>query len=396
LRSIEALPAAPWNEAWSVAGPGYRAEAWRVPVENGALAIPALWLEPEHAADEPVLVFLSADGFAAEAAESGSLAGLARAGRRVLAVDVRGTGETHQRRQQGMTAAVGRDYWDLYTAHLLGRTCVGMQAEDVLVAVREALRRSGRSQVDLVAVGGVGVPALHAAFSQPESFRRVMLDQVLTSWDEVVRADRTYGQLMTVVFGALTTYDLPDLVAALGPAVTVRNPAGVTGVVRDPAPPSADDLLPSRPGLVGVIFGSPGFINPQSTDQLRQGTASWGTDLGHDWSARWAGSLVPGVSGQITLAVETNEEVAVRLGDRVVLAAAQTEAPVTAVVTVAAGQAVPFGVDFIKPRREGELRDHVSILRLLWRQSGGPWQALPAEWIRHSRAEENAAELSLR
>ena len=107
---------------------------------DDAVTVPALWLEPNHPADQPVLVFLSEDGFGGEESR---LAELTMKGRRVLALDVRGTGETRQHDQQGMTAAVERDYWDIYTAYMLGRSYVGMPAK-MLSAVREAQRRSGR------------------------------------------------------------------------------------------------------------------------------------------------------------------------------------------------------------------------------------------------------------
>jgi hypothetical protein len=341
-------------------------------------------------------VFASEEGFSEEASDSGALDRLAKAGRRVLAIDVRGMGETRQTNQEGMTAAVGRDYWDFYTAYSLGRTFVGMQAEDLIIAAGEAQRRSESERVDIIAVGSAGVPALHAAYCEPAEFRQVTLDGMLSSWDAVVRADSTFGQLMSVVHGALKTYDLPDLAAALRTAVTIRSSAGPTGMDLERIALTAEDRLPSRPGLTGVRFGSPNFVNILAVDGISGGVQTWDVSRGHDWSARWTGFLVPEVSGELAFAVETNEEVIVEIGDNLSMRATSGKNGAAASVPLRAGQAVAICVHFNKPRREAELDDHVSKLSIRWRDAGGGWHSLPESWLRHSRAQRQHAEMSLR
>jgi hypothetical protein len=83
--------------------------------------------------------------------------------------------------------------------------------------------------VDLIAVGNVGVPALHAAALEPELFGAVKLKRSLVSWANVIELARSSGQQANAVYGALTTYDLPDLAATLAEKLTVEEPRDALG-----------------------------------------------------------------------------------------------------------------------------------------------------------------------
>jgi hypothetical protein len=85
--------------------------------------------------------------------------------------------------------------------------------------------------VDLVAVGHVGVPALHAAALESSLFSSVKLSGSLTSWASVIERRVTLNQFVNVVHGALREYDLPDLAACLGARLLIedlRDAAGRT------------------------------------------------------------------------------------------------------------------------------------------------------------------------
>lgn len=396
FRQLSVIPEAKWSSVWKTPGAGYQMEAFRVTVADGAVSIPALWVEPDTPSAKSAIVFASDEGFSIESGSNGRLARLAEEGRRVLAIDVRGLGETKQNNQEGMTAAVGRDYWDFYTAYSLGKTIVGMRAEDLLIAVREASRRAGGTPVELVAIGSVGVPALHAAFCEPQAIGHVSVEGTLASWDSVVRAESTFGQLMNTVHGALTTYDLPDLVAALGSTATIQSPAGPSGITPDQIKLSPADHLPSRSGLTGVRFGSPGFVNVRAVSELRNGSETWDTSHGQDWSAQWTGFIVPSVTTTTSFAVETNEEAVVRIGTSVTIEALPGSRGMVDGIAITAGNAIGLEVDMNKPRRESELDDHVSVLRILWKNDRGEWKPVPEDWMRHSRAQRLKAEMNLR
>ena len=191
--------------------------------------LPALLFVPAKPSQEqhPVL-YVHERGKAADAGAGGPIETFVKEGRHVLAVDVRGAGETYQSGQKSSGEAVGPDGKDVLTAYLLGRSFVGMRAEDILACVR-VLQANLPGPVDLVAVGNVGVPALHAAALEPELFGSVKLVRCLASWADVIAEGRSSNQQVNAVFGALKVYDLPNLAATLGQKLTVEQPLDALG-----------------------------------------------------------------------------------------------------------------------------------------------------------------------
>ena len=103
---------------------------------------------------------------------------------------------------------------------------------EALVAARyakELLAGGPAAAVELVAVGNVGVPALHAAALEPALFSSVKLVGTLVSWANVIECHATYGQYVNVVHGALLEYDLPNLAAMLGGKLTVEDGRDAAG-----------------------------------------------------------------------------------------------------------------------------------------------------------------------
>jgi cephalosporin-C deacetylase-like acetyl esterase len=189
------------------------------------------------------VLLLDEKGAAAATAPGGPVEALVKKGCSVLALDVRGSGETAQTKQGYFHPEFGGDGQDWYTAYILGLSYVGMRAEDIMICARH-LGRAGRSEpgplypVDLIARGSLGVPALHAAALEPEFFALVGIEGSLASWSHVIEADITSNQLVNAVHGALTVYDLPDLAAALGDRLTVENPVDALGrPLEEPDPP---------------------------------------------------------------------------------------------------------------------------------------------------------------
>lgn len=193
--------------------------------------LPALLFEPAAAKDRPPVLYVHAGGKAAGAKPGGAIESLVRAGRTVLAVDPRGIGETAQTRQRYFVPHFGPDGQDVYAAYLLGKSFVGMRAEDILVCARWLAQKTGRERVDLSAEGHVGVPALHAAALEPGAFASLTLTGTLASWESVIERGMTRRQLINAVHGALTAYDLPDLVRSLQGKVkvTIVRPVDAAG-----------------------------------------------------------------------------------------------------------------------------------------------------------------------
>jgi dienelactone hydrolase len=228
IRSLADLPKPRVEKAGTVARAGYKIEKLVIRPEEG-IALPALLFLPEKRNRNPVVLYLHDKGKAADATGGGRIEERVRAGDAVLAVDIRGTGQT----QSTTGGLYGPDYQDAQIAYMLGRSVVGMRAEDVLNCARYAIERASNGRngtVDLVTVGNVGIPALHAAALEPNLFHTVKLQQMLVSWSNVVHVRKNPSSIMaSLVHAALLDYDLPNLEATLGGKLTVEKPVDVLG-----------------------------------------------------------------------------------------------------------------------------------------------------------------------
>ncbi|MFM8890741.1 MAG: metalloendopeptidase, partial [Planctomycetia bacterium] len=177
------------------------------------------------------------DGKGRTAAEE-AIGALVAEGRRVLAVDLCGMGQTAPAPQRYFDVARhGVDGQDSFLAYLLGRSLVGMRADD-LAACAGWLAAGGtsgagdaadRRPVELVAVGLAVIPALHAAAVHPELFAATRLDDPPRSWSSHVERGPLAADplpLSCLVHGALVDYDLPDLIELVGAEVR-RESGGV-------------------------------------------------------------------------------------------------------------------------------------------------------------------------
>ncbi len=237
VRQLDCLPLPQVEKGGTLDRPGYRAEELELRPEEG-LVLPALLLLPEKAegASGRVVVYVHERGKEADAAPGGPIEQLVLGGARVLSVDLRGTGQTQQTAQKKW-GTIGADCQDVTTAYCLGRSYVGMRAEDVLTAARYAateLEGGPVDEVDLIAVGHVGVPALHAAALEPSLFSSVKLSGTLVSWASVIERRVTIRQYVNVVHAALREYDLPNLAATLGAKLAIGDPRDAAGQAIEP------------------------------------------------------------------------------------------------------------------------------------------------------------------
>jgi dienelactone hydrolase len=216
IRRLTELPEPSVQQLGVIQRDGYRIEKMILEPEKG-IYLPVLLFVPELKSPEGSVLYLHENGKAADASVDGPIEKLVQAGKLVLAVDLRGTGETQTKQ--------GRD---VFTTYLLGRSYVGMRAEDILVCAR-FLQTRQKGPVDLVAVGHVCVPALHAAALQSEIFASVTLVRALTCWSNIIELSVSHNQLVNTVHAALTLYDLPDLAAILGDKLTLDKPLNAMG-----------------------------------------------------------------------------------------------------------------------------------------------------------------------
>ena len=228
IRALADLPRPRVQSCGIVERDGYRIEKLAISPEEG-VGLPALLFLPSQPAAGRVVLYLHDQGKAADAGPDGPIAERVRWGETVLAVDLRGIGQT---RASVNDAYYSRSWQDAYTAYLLGRSFVGMRTEDVLVCARYLAERADRPEdrsVALIAVGNVGIPALHAAALEPDLFRQVTVSRTLVSWSDVIHRGLSDNLMGNIVHGALTRYDLPNLVTLLGDKVTIAQPVNALG-----------------------------------------------------------------------------------------------------------------------------------------------------------------------
>jgi len=227
IRPLADLPKPRVESLDTVARAGYRIEKLVLTPEAG-ISLPALMFLPEKPQPGPVVLYLHQQGKAADAGPGGPIEQRVHAGQTVLAVDLRGTGQTRSTSRGWNPPEVN----DQYVAYMLGRSYLGMRTEDVLTSARYAAERVGGGRehaVCLVAVGKVGVAALHAAALEPSLFQSIKLSQTLVSWSNVIHNRLNKAVAMNIVHGALVHYDLPNLAATLGDRLTIEEPVDAQG-----------------------------------------------------------------------------------------------------------------------------------------------------------------------
>lgn len=232
IRTLAELPEPKVKETDVVERNGYIIKKVIIKLEDG-IYLPALMFVPgtdttKKPSGTGTVLYIHEKGKDMDAGPGGTIEKLVKSGRPVLAVDLRGTGETQQLKQNKFTEVIGFDWQDVYTAYLLGRSYVGMRAEDILVCAR-FLQQNHTGPVDLIAVGNVCVPALHAAAHEPDIFGSVKLVRSLISWSNLIELGHSYNQQVNTVHGALTEYDLPDLAATLADKLTIEEPLNALG-----------------------------------------------------------------------------------------------------------------------------------------------------------------------
>jgi len=221
-RSAE-LSAASVESLGRIARDGYDIEkivlTYDEPAAGPSVPLPALVFRPKNVATRCVL-YLHGTGKHVDADPAGPIERLVQEGALVLAVDLRGCGET------GRGGAGSAEFSDIFFTYLLGKSLVGRRVDDIAVASKylASLEPSTAGKPEVVAVGPVAIPALHAVALDPSVYQGLTLRGALTSWVDVVRDPTLPGQLANIVHGALLEYDLPDLVESLPLKVVVESP----------------------------------------------------------------------------------------------------------------------------------------------------------------------------
>ncbi|MGH7943687.1 MAG: alpha/beta hydrolase [Opitutaceae bacterium] len=198
---------------------GYSIEKLVYDSEPG-IVVPALFFLPQGGPPKkPTILWVHGRGKSTDAEPEGDIAGLVRAGAAVLAIDARGCGATEPNmyKTEDWTRWFS-DYNSAMTALLLGKTLVGMRAQDITRAIDLLTTRPEVDPERIAAVGleGAAVPLLHAAVLDPR-IRKVALERMMLSYAAVLDRPIHRQIFENVINGVLRSYDLPILAAAISP-----------------------------------------------------------------------------------------------------------------------------------------------------------------------------------
>jgi hypothetical protein len=231
VRPLEDLPRPDVTVCQTVNGETATLEKLIFRPEPG-IELPALIFTPKDRQPKSGVIYIHEDGKATDAGKGGPIDELVQQRKLVLAVDLRGLGETQRTGQTYFRPEYhGPDGQDFYLAYHLGKSYVGMRAEDILVVARwlKEERLPAGVPLELVSVGYLNSSALHAAVRERDLFQHIHLVRPLISWDNVVQLGFSKNRLVNTVHGALEVYDLPDLVRVLGERVTIQDPRDAMG-----------------------------------------------------------------------------------------------------------------------------------------------------------------------
>ncbi len=183
---------------------GYSVEMYALQGE-GDYVIPVLVMVPDFGEKFPAVIYIHPEGKSAEAAPDGQIEELVKRGFIVAAPDVIGIGETGGR-------------GNAFGAVLIGRSIAGIQAGDI---VRVANMLKNRSDVETEKICAVAVdemcPALLHATVFDQSISRIALFGPPISYRSIVMNRFYEVNFSCAVAGALTAYDLPDLIGCIAP-----------------------------------------------------------------------------------------------------------------------------------------------------------------------------------
>src|SRR5262249_7253251 len=128
--------AATRREVGKVVRQGYRIGKLVFETEKG-IEVPGLLFEPGEAAKKPLVLYVDGAGKAGAAAVGGSIERLVLAGRRVLAVDLRGWGETAPAALPKRPGYFGVDVREAFLGLHLDRPLLGQRVRDLLAVLEQ-------------------------------------------------------------------------------------------------------------------------------------------------------------------------------------------------------------------------------------------------------------------
>ncbi|MEO6838780.1 MAG: alpha/beta hydrolase family protein, partial [Ginsengibacter sp.] len=247
---------------------GYSVEMYVLHGEKNSYVIPLLLFVPEKRGNSSALIYLNPKEENADAVIGGKIERLVKEGYVVASPDVIGTGETSPSRGNVPMLAM-----------LIGRSVPGIQAGDV-VRVVEFLKN--RKYINPNRIGGIAFgemcPTLLYAATFDRSINSIVLDGSPVSYASMIKNEFYNTELFkdNTVAGALTAFDLPDLMGCVAPRklalVDLKNQMGEV---------ASRELTDES-----LLFPIRAYTFKRASDNLRVLTSKEDISSGIDWSLK--------------------------------------------------------------------------------------------------------------
>jgi dienelactone hydrolase len=252
---------------------GYTVEKWGLGGE-GDYIIPLLVFVPDGEGRFPSLIYSHPESKSADGLLGGKIEDLVKRGYLVASVDLLGFGETEFYRNRGHGPVQ-----PFYNAQLAGRSVVGINAGDALRVLNFLKQRRDvrQNSIGAVGVGATGPAILHAAAFE-EELSWLVLVETQTSYQSLV-LNKFYKVIAnSLVAGALTAYDLPDLIGSLAPRkCVVLRPRDH---LNEPADPADVESITKFAFDAYAARGHEDSIRLASSGELLVDAVSWCSDEG--------------------------------------------------------------------------------------------------------------------
>jgi cephalosporin-C deacetylase-like acetyl esterase len=219
---------------------GYEIEKLEFLSEPG-IYIPTWVFKPERRADAPAILYVNETGTRRDGMEFGPLEKLARKGRLVVAVEVRGIGETTPPHPGDFSRSEFGHVDDVetvlsYLAWEINESLFGMRVHDVLRSVDYVLSRTDIDRSGVRAIGkDMGALWLLFAAALDSRIRVLVAENGLLSYRALTRVDRYLHGANVFIIDVLKYFDLPQVAAAiadrpvtlLAPVDHLKQPVGI-------------------------------------------------------------------------------------------------------------------------------------------------------------------------
>ncbi|HUU29036.1 MAG TPA: acetylxylan esterase [archaeon] len=178
------------------------------------IVLPGVWLEPQNSSERgPVVLFLHDEGKIALAGKESLARALLDKKFRILAVDLRGTGET--------APGLEDRFWDF----LAGKPIAGGRVTDICACLEWL--KSKKANPDSIYIWASGVSGLWAVLASAisQGVSGLILEDLLCSFESAVSVRLPAYNQEIIVPGVLRHFDLPQVFQALAPRkVSLVNP----------------------------------------------------------------------------------------------------------------------------------------------------------------------------